>query len=187
MPWDTTSGTANATTDSSFVPRYLGRPRHTIPAYGTVGETGDILMFTTRNAARPFTGLCNSSTIQSDVAEVAWFMRGRTLYRRVLLVAPSVTFVPPPHGRKQRRGTRFLLLQRHLGTRRQRRHGRARRVASSCPTRWAISAGGNAASPTIPTISLSQRLGTAGFADAPGVLELKLAGLLYAFLPIRGS
>lgn len=94
-PVDTTSGTANATTDSSFVPRYLGAAS-TIPAYGTVGETGDILMFTTRNAARPFTGLCNNVTIQSDVAEVAWFMRGRTLYRRVLLVAPSVTFTYPP-------------------------------------------------------------------------------------------
>ena len=27
--------------------------------------------------------------IESDVAEVCWFVRGRTLYRRVLLVAPS--------------------------------------------------------------------------------------------------
>ena len=86
IPWDT----VNSATDSSFlVSRYLG-PGNTNPVYGTVGETGDILMFTTRNAARPFTGLLNGSTIQSDVAEVAWFMRGRTLYRRVLLVAPSV-------------------------------------------------------------------------------------------------
>ena len=88
VPWDTASGT----TDSSFVPRSLGTDAtgNVIPAYGTVGETGDILMFTTRNAARPFTGLLNNSTTQSDIAEVAWFMRGRTLYRRVLLVAPNM-------------------------------------------------------------------------------------------------
>ena len=30
-----------------------------------------------------------TQTIQSDVAEVAWFVRGRTLHRRVLLVAPG--------------------------------------------------------------------------------------------------
>jgi prepilin-type N-terminal cleavage/methylation domain-containing protein len=55
----------------------------------TVGDFDDILMFTTRNAERPFMGLCNGTSIQSDVAEVAWFLRGRTLHRRVLLVAPG--------------------------------------------------------------------------------------------------
>ena len=73
----------------------------------TVGQRGDILMFTTRNSARPFTGLLRkfagydpntgmpvfdttNTTIQSDVAEVAWFLRGRTLHRRVLLLAPAI-------------------------------------------------------------------------------------------------
>ena len=46
-------------------------------------------MFTTRTASKPFVGRLGAGTIQSDVAEVAWFLRGRTLYRRVLLVAPS--------------------------------------------------------------------------------------------------
>jgi type II secretory pathway component PulJ len=56
----------------------------------TVGDTDDILMFTTRSTGQPFVGRCGAGvTIQSDVAEVAWFVRGRTLYRRVLLVAPS--------------------------------------------------------------------------------------------------
>ncbi|MEI8374056.1 MAG: prepilin-type N-terminal cleavage/methylation domain-containing protein [Planctomycetota bacterium] len=50
---------------------------------------GNILMFTTRNAARPFAGRFNSVCIQSDVAEVAWFVRGNTLHRRVLLVVPG--------------------------------------------------------------------------------------------------
>ena len=61
----------------------------------SVGERGDILMFTTRNAARPFLGRYSQSvdssnpTLQSDVAEVVWFLRGTTLHRRVLLVAPG--------------------------------------------------------------------------------------------------
>jgi len=56
----------------------------------TVGDYDDILMFTTRSTGRPFVGRFGTGTIQSDVAEVAWFVRGRTLYRRVLLVAPGV-------------------------------------------------------------------------------------------------
>ena len=54
----------------------------------TVGDFDDILMFTTRSTGRPFVGKCITApggAIQSDVAEVAWFLRGRTLYRRVLL------------------------------------------------------------------------------------------------------
>jgi prepilin-type N-terminal cleavage/methylation domain-containing protein len=67
-----------------------------LPRDYAVGERGDILMFTTRNAARPFVGRYqlsvdpNNATLQSDVAEVAWFLRGKTLHRRVLLVAPGV-------------------------------------------------------------------------------------------------
>ena len=66
----------------------------------TAGERGDILMFTTRNAARPFLGRYqlsadpNNLTLQSDVAEVAWFLRGKTLHRRFLLVAPGVAQNP---------------------------------------------------------------------------------------------
>ena len=60
----------------------------------TVGERGDILMFTSRNAARPFVGRFgyasgSPQTIQSDVAEVAWFLRGNRLHRRVLLIVPG--------------------------------------------------------------------------------------------------
>jgi len=58
----------------------------------TVGDFDDILIFTTRNAERPFTGKYGGgTTIQSDMAEVAWFVRGRTLHRRMLLVAPGAT------------------------------------------------------------------------------------------------
>ncbi len=85
----------------------------------TVGERGDILMLTTRNSARPFTGRMAwidvtgsgkpatggvpvngvampkfvQGTIQSDVAEVAWFVRGHTLHRRVLMVSPGASFL----------------------------------------------------------------------------------------------
>ena len=60
----------------------------------TVSERGDILLFTSRNAARPFVGRygyngSTALTAQSDVAEVAWFLRGNRLHRRVLLVLPG--------------------------------------------------------------------------------------------------
>jgi hypothetical protein len=60
----------------------------------TAGDFDDILLFTTRSKGRPFVGRLGNTTIQSDVAEVAWFVRGRTLYRRVLLVAPGVLTSP---------------------------------------------------------------------------------------------
>jgi type II secretory pathway component PulJ len=60
----------------------------------TVGDFDDILMFTTRSTGQPFVGKVPTTVnptgaIQSDVAEVAWFVRGRTLHRHVLLVAPA--------------------------------------------------------------------------------------------------
>lgn len=56
----------------------------------TVGDYDDILLFTTRSRGGPFTGRNQDGTIRSYEAEVAWFVRGRTLYRRVLLVAPQL-------------------------------------------------------------------------------------------------
>ena len=61
------------------------------PVDSTVGDFDDVLMFTTRSTGRPFVGRNGATTVQSDYAEVAWFVRGRTLHRRVLLVAPYVT------------------------------------------------------------------------------------------------
>lgn len=59
----------------------------------TVGDNDDILMFTTRSTGEPFVGRClingQPSTIYSDTAEVAWFVRGNRLYRQVRLVAPK--------------------------------------------------------------------------------------------------
>lgn len=79
----------------------------------TVGDTDDMLMFTVKRKDRPFVGRVlqkraplpgetpdsNSPdglgdyvinrTAESFVAEIAWFVRGRTLYRRVLLVLPE--------------------------------------------------------------------------------------------------
>lgn len=73
----------------------------------TVGDTDDILMFTVRSPNEPFVGRAfikdNGSSfadnggpfavqrsMQSSIAEVAWFVRGRTLYRRTLLVRPNI-------------------------------------------------------------------------------------------------
>ena len=77
----------------------------------TVGQMNDILMFTTHSTVRPFTGryygpdpsdptgrTYNVLTIQSDTAEVAWFTRGHTLYRRVLLVVPNLPLWSPAGG-----------------------------------------------------------------------------------------
>ena len=55
----------------------------------TVGDMDDILMFTTRTTLDPFIGRFGGTAAQSQVAEVAWFVRGTTLYRRVLLVLPN--------------------------------------------------------------------------------------------------
>lgn len=61
------------------------------PLDSTIGDVDDILMFTTRSDTQSFVGKCAYPTqhaIRSDTAEVAWFVRGRTLHRRTLLVAP---------------------------------------------------------------------------------------------------
>lgn len=55
----------------------------------TVGDIDDVLMFTTRALSKPFLGRSPAGPISSDVAEVCYFLRGRTLYRRALLVMPN--------------------------------------------------------------------------------------------------
>jgi type II secretory pathway component PulJ len=52
-------------------------------------DSDDVLMFTVHSPNDPFTGLVGGVPKQSKVAEIAWFVRGRTLYRRVLLVMPQ--------------------------------------------------------------------------------------------------
>ena len=56
----------------------------------TQGDTDDVLMFTTRSRTLPFVGRIAGVASLSQLAEVAWFVRGRTLYRRVLLIAPQI-------------------------------------------------------------------------------------------------
>lgn len=72
----------------------------------TVGDLDDMLLFTTHSKTQPFVGKLShvsggvlvEETIQSPDAEVAWLVRGRTLYRRVLLVAPQCLNVFNPGG-----------------------------------------------------------------------------------------
>ncbi len=67
----------------------------TPPRDTTVIDFDDILMFTTRSTDRPFVGRLNATTTaESRLAEVAWFVRGGRLYRRVLLVLPNATNLP---------------------------------------------------------------------------------------------
>ena len=70
----------------------------------TVWDNDDILMLTTRTTGKPFIGrvpaainmkgnatpVATGGVLESDVAEVAWFVRGNRLHRRVLIVAPNV-------------------------------------------------------------------------------------------------
>ena len=56
----------------------------------TVGDIDDMLMFTTRSRSEPFVGRFAGAAVESSDAEIAWFVRGRTLYRRVLLVRPDL-------------------------------------------------------------------------------------------------
>jgi len=72
----------------------------TPPGDATLGDIDDMLMLTTTTQDDPFvgryqfhdpvTGLNSSTTTTSDVAEVCYFMRGTTLYRRSLLVKPGI-------------------------------------------------------------------------------------------------
>ncbi|MGQ9606884.1 MAG: PulJ/GspJ family protein [Thermogutta sp.] len=72
----------------------------------TVGDLDDVLMMTVRATDRPFVGRCRNNlpnaipviTVESDVAEVAWFVRGNRLYRRQRLVAPKVAGVADSNG-----------------------------------------------------------------------------------------
>lgn len=58
------------------------------------GDCDDVLLFTTRSSSSPFVGKFGSDSIESDTAEVAWFLRpaGDTysLYRKQLLVVGEV-------------------------------------------------------------------------------------------------
>ena len=62
-----------------------------------LGDWDDVLMFTARSEGAPFQGRLGNTIIESPVAEIVYFTfqdpttRMRTLYRRVLLVAPWVT------------------------------------------------------------------------------------------------
>jgi len=62
-----------------------------------VTDFDDVLMFTTRCGDASFKGRHGAATIESDVAEVAWFVRGNRLYRRVLLVAPGTQVGGSPY------------------------------------------------------------------------------------------
>ena len=62
----------------------------------TVGDMDDILMFTAHApAGQPFRGLINGQVRESSMAEIIWFCRGNTLYRRTLLIVPQDTVIDP--------------------------------------------------------------------------------------------
>lgn len=62
----------------------------------SIGDVDDVLMFTTRSSGEPFAGRWQNGNAQSQVAEVAWFVRGNKLYRRQLLVLPNRDSISVP-------------------------------------------------------------------------------------------
>ena len=52
----------------------------------TVGDVDDIIGFTVTNRAVPFRGVIRDEIVDRDSAEIVWFVRGNTLYRRVRLI-----------------------------------------------------------------------------------------------------
>ena len=61
----------------------------------TVGDVDDILMFTARApVSAPFRGLVNNNVAESTTAEIIYFVRGNTLYRRVLLILENNMTLP---------------------------------------------------------------------------------------------
>jgi type II secretory pathway component PulJ len=79
--------------------------RKLLPAASMGGDPDDVLLFTTRSLAAPFTGKYDDATIQSPCAEVGWFCKlapvqsitGVTvfnLYRKQFLVAAYVGMAP---------------------------------------------------------------------------------------------
>jgi len=56
----------------------------------TAGDIDDIIMFTVTSKGEPYTGLIGNTTQTANSAEIIWFVRGRTLYRRVLLIKPEI-------------------------------------------------------------------------------------------------
>lgn len=63
----------------------------------TVGDVDDIIMFTSKakDSAYPYRGLINGDPSTSQYAEIAWFVRGKTLYRRVQLIDEDASFNTP--------------------------------------------------------------------------------------------
>jgi prepilin-type N-terminal cleavage/methylation domain-containing protein len=99
VPW------ARPESNSGYFELLEGPQADTGTPSGLVGDTDDILLFTTRAVAGPFVGRFGSNSIESDCAEVAWFCRqsadqpvpGTTLFnlhRRQLLVVGYVGQAP---------------------------------------------------------------------------------------------
>jgi type II secretory pathway pseudopilin PulG len=69
----------------------MGSPSTGYAPDSTAGQLGDILMFTSHSHGEPFVGRCSlvvGGVIESQDAEIIWFLRGHSLHRRVLLICP---------------------------------------------------------------------------------------------------
>ena len=62
----------------------------------TVGDVDDIVGFTAiADPVAPFRGLIGGQIVERNAAEIVWFVRGNTLYRRVRLIDPQSANTDP--------------------------------------------------------------------------------------------
>ncbi len=59
-------------------------------ADSTVGDMDDMILFTVTTKGEPYNGLIAGNAASSNSAEIIYFVRGTTLYRRILLIKPEV-------------------------------------------------------------------------------------------------
>ena len=65
---------------------YIDSDENGTPLDKTVGDVDDIIAFTATNRNVPFRGLIRGEIVERESAEIVWFVRGNTLYRRIRLI-----------------------------------------------------------------------------------------------------
>ena len=92
---NTPSTTNSGLTNTHVLSTMVARNPDTGNSDYTVGDVDDILMFTAKSSVdAPFRGLIAGDVAESTLAEIVYFVRGNTLYRRVLLILGTDVLLP---------------------------------------------------------------------------------------------
>ncbi len=78
-------------------------PEFLQPLGPMLGDSDDVLMFTSRSTGEPFVGRINGQARTSELAEIIWWAQvdkdgGLNIYRRVLLIRPDLSVSPMSGG-----------------------------------------------------------------------------------------